>query len=285
MTSAWQQFLETTGLDDPHETGRPWVSAHRGYSGAAPENTLAAIDSARAVGVDFIEFDVTRSADGVPIVIHDDTLDRTSDGTGTVEGKTAAELADVDTGSWLGPGFAGSRIPTLAELLASFTRHGGRMLFEFKGLWEPAGANTVCDMIRDAGLASSVLVQSFSAKTVRNLRDVAPDLPRGLLRSAPRKSDLELLPELDAAVYNPSVQGLLHRPDVMRQALATGVGTFVWFVDEQSQWRQLLDFGVSSIITDHPARLQGYLDAVLGEADHPEPPRSVPYHLPAKLPN
>ncbi|GAB3558156.1 glycerophosphodiester phosphodiesterase [Spelaeicoccus albus] len=285
MESEWQKFQQRIGLPDPHETGRPWVSAHRGYSGAVPENTLAAVDAARAVGVDFIEFDVTRTSDGVPIIIHDDTLERTTDGTGTVEQQTLSELADIDAGSWLGPGFAGARIPTLESMLAGFAEHGGRMLFEFKGLWEPDGVKAVCERIRSAGLDDRVLVQSFNVRTVRNLLSVAPDLPRGLLRSAPRQSDLELLPELEVAAYNPSVQGLLHRPDEMRAIVDTGVGSFVWFVDEQDQWRRLLDFGVSSIITDHPARLQGYLDAVLGEAGHPAPPRSVPYRLPANLPN
>lgn len=284
MASEWQKFLESTGLDDPHLTGRPWVSAHRGYSGAVPENTLAAVDSARAIGADFIEFDVTRSSDGVPVIIHDDMLDRTTDSTGSVESTTYAELAGVDAGSWMGPGYAGCRIPTLEAMLDGFQQRGGRILFEFKGTWDAAGAAAICEMIRSAGLSEQVLVQSFSPTTVRNLLHVAPDMPRGLLRSTPREADIDLLPELRAAAYNPCALGVMARPETMRRILGLGVGTFVWFVDLASQWKWLMDFGVSSIITDQPARLQGYLDAVFGEARHPNPPKSTAYHVPSDVP-
>ncbi len=107
------------------------VIAHRGNSSEAPENTLAAINEAFALGADMVEVDVHLSRDGVPVVIHDETVDRTTNGTGLVSGMTLAELKALDAGSWVSPRYAGERIPTLGEALQA-AKGKGRLLLDLK---------------------------------------------------------------------------------------------------------------------------------------------------------
>lgn len=96
---------------------RPWVIAHRGATLEAPENTLAAFRWAIALGADLIELDVHQTADGHPVVIHDETVDRTTNGSGLVRDMTLREVRGLDAGSWLGVDFSGERVPTLSEVL------------------------------------------------------------------------------------------------------------------------------------------------------------------------
>lgn len=240
---------------------RPWVIAHRGYSGAAPENTLAAVDAARMVGADWIEVDLHVSGDGTPIVIHDQSVDRTTDGSGAVGKLDDDTLSRLDAGSWAGPGFAGQRLPKLDTLLKDVSTKGGRVLLELKGDWSSAAVAAVAGSIIDEGMADRTVVQSFSVPTLAQLRDIAPMVERCLLRTMPREDDMALVDELQALGYNPSVRGFFMRRAVVDQFLAAGYGMFVWTVDEPAVWEKLLSAGVHGIITNLPATLQGYLAA------------------------
>ena len=245
----------------PLVTDRPWIIAHRGYSGAAPENTLAAVDAARLVGADWIEVDLHVSADGTPIVIHDQSVDRTTDGSGQVARLDDDALSRLDAGSWAGPGFAGQRLPKLDTLLADVSTRGGRLLLELKGEWSPGAVASVAGSIIDAGMADRTLVQSFSAGTLAHLRDIAPMVERCLLRTVPREEDMALVDELEAIAYNPSVRGFFLRRTVVDLFLDAGCGVLVWTVDDPASWEKLLGAGVHGIITNRPAALQGYVAA------------------------
>ena len=128
-----------------------FVVGHRGALALAPENTIAAFESGLRVGVDAVEFDVQRTADGVPIVIHDDTLDRTTTGTGRVRDQTVAAIRPLDAGSHFATRFAGERVPSLADLLEWARPRSVGLVLELK---QPAPASAVH---RDDGLVSSVL--------------------------------------------------------------------------------------------------------------------------------
>lgn len=245
----------------PLVTDRPWIIAHRGYSAAAPENTLAAVDAARLVGADWIEVDLHVSADGTPTVIHDQTVDRTTDGTGAVEKMGDDALSRLDAGSWAGPGFAGQRLPRLDTLLRDVSERGGRLLLELKGEWSPGAVASVAGSIIDAGTADRTIVQSFAASTLAHLRDIAPMVERCLLRTMPREEDMALIEELEIFAYNPSERGFFLRRGIMNQYLESGCGVFVWTVDDHRSWEKLLGAGVQGIITNRPAALQGYLSA------------------------
>ncbi|WGW10929.1 glycerophosphodiester phosphodiesterase family protein [Saxibacter everestensis] len=267
MTSLWHAFLAEHSIDEPGRGGPPWVMAHRGYSGVAPENTLPAIEAARLIGCDYIEIDLANTSDGVPVIIHDDDVDRTTDGKGDVDKKTFAQLADVDAGSWRGPGYTGVTVPRLDEVLAGFQSHGGRLLLEFKDYWDPVSVGTVGEMIREAELSENVIIQSFNVDTVRSMRDIVPDLPRGLLRFVPRLEDLELIEELGAICYNPGLRGFMLRQKTAAEILAHDIGMFVWTADKPEDWDRLMEIGVNGIISNQPGRLQGYIAAKFGKGE------------------
>ena len=136
----------------PAGTGLPLVVAHRGNSSVAPENTLAALESAWRVGADVIEIDLQLTADGVAVVIHDETVDRTTDGAGRVDQLTGAQVADLDAGSWFADHFGGQRVPTVQDLLGFFVAHPGIcLLAELKGTWRAADVRHVTEAIDLAG--------------------------------------------------------------------------------------------------------------------------------------
>lgn len=245
----------------PGRDGRPWVIAHRGYSGAAPENTLAAVDAARAIGCDFIEVDLGISGDGTPMVLHDSTLNRTTTATGTIAQMSDERISLADAGSWLGPGFAGQRVPKLRTLLADLAEHGGRLLLEFKDDWSPGAVSQVAADIIETGMADRIIIQSFSVRTLEAARDLIPLVPRCLLRLMPRDGDVELAHALEVIGYNPSERGFFARRQLAEEFMELGFGMFVWTVDAPAVWERLLGSGISAIITNHPGRLQGYLAA------------------------
>ncbi|SMY10509.1 glycerophosphodiester phosphodiesterase [Brevibacterium jeotgali] len=267
LTSSWAERVRNAAFahedisGGPLVTDRPWVIAHRGYSGAAPENTLAAVDAARMVGADWIEVDLHVSGDGTPTVIHDQSVDRTTDGSGAVGRLDDDTLSRLDAGSWAGPGFAGQRLPKLDTLLRDVSTNGGRLLLELKGEWSPGAVASVAGSIIDEGMADRTVVQSFSVATLAFLRDIAPLVERCLLRTVPREDDLAVVDDLQALAYNPSVRGFFMRRGVVDQFLDAGCGMFVWTVDDPTSWEKLFGAGVHGIITNLPATLQGYLAA------------------------
>lgn len=282
---------------------RPLVVAHRGYSAVAPENTLAAFEAALRAGADLLELDVHLDADGVPVVVHDDTLDRTTDTAGAVAESPGALVRAADAGAWFAPAFAGQRVPTLREVVAvvaRFPRAG--LLVEFKGAWGPAAVSGAVGSMRLAGVAGRSVVQSFDRSTVAALRDVAPDVRRALLVVQPgppvgadgleqafrdvaqdpftalctpagtaREQARRAVAELGVVAVNPYAASLVASPHVVAEYHAAGVATYPWTVDEPRVWGDLLRHGVDGIITNDPGRLRGFLDAreVRGAQDSP----------------
>ena len=153
--------------------------AHRGASSYAPENTFAAFDRALELGVSHVELDVHFSSDGHIVVIHDDTVDRTTDGSGPVAEKTLRELRGLDAGSWFGADFSGERIRSLAEF---FERYKGRLHFHVEIKARAAGlASRTADMVRAHGLINDVTITSFWKPWLEEVRVYAPELATGWL--------------------------------------------------------------------------------------------------------
>ncbi len=155
------------------------VIAHRGASSYAPENTFAAFDLALTMGTRHLEFDIQMTRDGHLVVIHDDHVDRTSNGKGAVSEHTLAELQALDAGSWFDVKFSGERIPTLESLL---DRYQGRahLHVEIKGKTQGLSERTA-DAIRDHGWTQDVTMTSFQKSKLEDLRTYAPNLPAGWL--------------------------------------------------------------------------------------------------------
>ncbi|HEY0696876.1 MAG TPA: glycerophosphodiester phosphodiesterase family protein, partial [Micromonospora sp.] len=246
------------------------IVAHRGASSAAPENTLVAQEVARRAGADWIENDVQPSRDGVPFVLHDGTVDRTTDGTGAIRDLTAAQLKALDAGSWFAPEYAGHRLPTLAEQLADLRTRGGNLLLEIKGRHTRDEVATIVQVIRDERMTGRVFVQSFEVDALRYTRELAPELPLGLLRSTLDADPVAVSKELGLTAYNPSGAALLTRPSVVVDLHRAGVALMAWTIDSASQWQQLERAGVDTIITNRPAELAGWNAALL--QDHPDEP-------------
>ncbi|GAB7388628.1 glycerophosphodiester phosphodiesterase family protein [Bacillaceae bacterium] len=157
--------------------------AHRGWSGHAPENTLAAIRLALAdPDVEMIEIDVQLSKDGVPIVIHDFTLERTTNGCGPVSEKTVRELQALDAGSWFDRRFANETIPTLREVLEC-VRGKRKLNIELKraGFPQPGLEEKVVSLLREYGMQDQVIVTSFYHPAVKKVKELDPGLTVGII--------------------------------------------------------------------------------------------------------
>ncbi|WP_240645733.1 glycerophosphodiester phosphodiesterase family protein [Georgenia sp. SYP-B2076] len=240
----------------------PLVIAHRGNSSVAPENTLVALESAWRAGADMVEIDLQLTRDGVAVVIHDDTVDRTTDGTGRVDALDAARVAALDAGSWFAPGYTGERVPTAAELIGFLAaRPGLGLLAELKGVWGAEDVRRVTDAAAAFGLAERIIVQSFEVTTVEALRDVAPALPRGLLIDAVPDDLPALCRRLAVMTCNPAGPLLAEEPDLVGALHDAGLRVMPWTLDESVHWDAAVALGVDGIITNRPDRLRGWLSA------------------------
>ncbi|MHB1295877.1 MAG: glycerophosphodiester phosphodiesterase [Anaerolineae bacterium] len=240
---------------------RPLVIAHRGARDVAPENTLAAFHAAITADADGIELDVTRCASGEIVVIHDDTVDRTTNGSGRVDQLAFGTLRELDAGAWFGERFAGERIPTLEEALGLA---GRRLLVnvEIKGtsLRGDGLEREVAAMVRAHGMAERVIISSFNPAALWRMRRAAPELTCGLLFSR----DLPFF--LSHAWARPLVAARALHPEYdmvdaayVQQAHRRGLRINVWTVNEKADLARMLRLGVDGIITDHPAALRALL--------------------------
>ena len=232
------------------ESTRCLVIAHRGASAAAPENTLAAFRLAADLGADGIELDVRGTADGQLVVLHDASVNRTTDGAGRVAALTLDQLRRVDAGKKFGPSFRGERIPLLSQV---FEVVAGRLLVDVE--IKAAGVEAaLLDLIRRMSMADSVLISSFDSKVVGRMRDMAPEIPVGLLHSA---ADPNAAVALRAAAYLPEVVTLT--ADVVAVCRRHGMRVITWTVGTEREARDALQLGVDGIIADDPTLVRRIL--------------------------
>lgn len=241
--------------------GLPVTAAHRGYSAVSPENSLAAYAAAMKAGAEYVEIDVHTTADGVPVVMHDQTVDRTTDGTGDVATLQSSYVAGLEAGSWFSPAFAEQPSATFAQMLDLMRTGPSDMLLEIKGPETRAEVNRIVDLVVARGLAGRVVVQSFDADVLRFSRDRAPQIPTGLLTSTLHADPVAVSRDLGASFYNPSAAALATRPSVVGELNTAGIAVFVWTVDSADQWRDLTAAGVDGIITNRPGAFAGWKQA------------------------
>lgn len=244
------------------------IIAHRGNKHVAPENTLVAFESAAKAGTDMIETDIYPCATGEIVIMHDDDVSGTTNGTGNITELTFQQVRALDAGSKFAPTFAGQKVPTLAELLELYQRYPKlELLLEFKGIWNTADAQRVIDALAAAGINNRVVVESFFPQTVAVLQQVAPHLPRGLLVEPPILAKIhaefgdpiELCHQLGAEFLNPGMEVLAADPEFISRAHKAGLGVMVWTANQPSQWEMLLANGVEGVCTDRPEFLAGWL--------------------------
>ncbi|MGW0335080.1 glycerophosphodiester phosphodiesterase [Streptomyces sp. NPDC003011] len=258
--------------------GRPTVIAHRGASAHAPENTLAAVDKAAELGIVWVENDVQRTRDGELVVLHDDSLQRTTDVEEVFPGRapwkvkdfTAAEIARLDAGGWFGPAYAGARVPTLRQYVRRVELRHQKLLLEIKNpdLY-PGIERQTLRLLNNEGwldrrhLAGRLVVQSFSADCVRTVHQLKPGLKTGFL-GTPSVSDLPAYAAF-ADQINPSYASLSRGYVSAVHAFAGPHGrpleVSAWTVDDADTARLVTGYGVDGIITNKPDVVRGALPA------------------------
>jgi glycerophosphoryl diester phosphodiesterase len=245
---------------------RPLVIGHRGYSAVAPENTLPSFKLALTAGADLVELDYYHTRDGIPIVIHDSTLDRTTDAVArwggsniVVTTKTAAELQQLDAGRWFGPAYAGTRLPLLSEAL-ELIESRGVTLIERKG----GEAATLVRLLRGRQWVNRVVVQSFQWDYLKDFHQQEPRQILGAL-GPPSKRGTKTLTTLEKTLNPAWVDEALETGarvvvwnravsrEGIRHAHERGAKVWVYTIDEPAVAAALVEEGVDGIISNNPA--------------------------------
>jgi glycerophosphoryl diester phosphodiesterase len=229
------------------------IIAHRGASGNAPENTLAAFRKAVALGATFIETDLQLSRDARFVAIHDATVNRTTNGQGAVHDMTLADLRKLDAGSWFGSEFAGERIPTLEEILEFSKKNDAVFYLEIKPGAAWGGEHALIGALRDSGEIPRAVVISFDAAIVLSLRKIEPTLMTGLLYDGQIENPLEKAVEIGARQL--AIRGDLVTPALIAQAKKKDLQVVCWTVNHPAHMRMLAAAGVDGIMSDYPDRL------------------------------
>lgn len=242
----------------------PIIFAHRGASGHAPENTLAAFDLAVAQGADAVEFDVKLSKDEHVVVIHDSTLERTTNGCGNVKEHTLAELQALDAGLHFSPSFADQRIPTLGEVLALL---GQRIYIniELTNYSTPLDSlpEKVAEIVRSHQLQNNVLFSSFNFITLYRIKRLLPEVPVAILALPGMAGALTrsfLLRALSPRVIHPHFADAT--PEYIRRQRKIGRRVHVWTVNQEHAMLNLIQSGVQGIFTDDPLLAKKCLERV-----------------------
>jgi glycerophosphoryl diester phosphodiesterase len=229
------------------------IIAHRGASGNAPENTLAAFRKAVVLGATFIETDLQLSRDARFVAIHDATVNRTTNGQGAVHDMTLADLRKLDAGSWFGSEFAGERIPTLEEILEFSKKNDVVFYLEIKPGAAWGGEHALVGALRESGEIPRAVVISFDATIVLNLRKIEPTLMTGLLYDGQIENPLDKAVEIGARQV--AVRGDLVTPALIAQAKKKDLQVVCWTVNHPAHMRMLAAAGVDGIMSDYPDRL------------------------------
>ena len=275
-----------TGSGSP---ARPLNVAHRGARSLAPENTLAAAQKAYDAGADMWELDVAVTADGQLVVLHDDTLERTSDAAQVYPDRrpwavgafTLDELHLLDFGSWFNrsdpfkqiaagavseqdqQSYVGEKIPTLQEALAFTSEHDWRVNVEIKDATGTPGDAIVVEktvgLIREMQMEGRVIVSSFNHAYIQKVRQLDPGMRTAALVNTTVTDPVALLQQYDAQAFNPDLKHT--SPQQIAQLLQAGDEVYVWTVNDAGDIRTLAQAGATGIITDFPQRFEQALSA------------------------
>ena len=238
----------------------PWIVAHRGYKKKYPENTLAAFQAAMDAGVPMIELDVTLSRDRKLVVIHDATLERTTNGHGPVHDYTLEELKQLDAGSWFHSDFADQRLPELGEVLELVN---GRVItnIEIKShAYEPhhppdAIEKQVVEMVKKKNLQNSILISNFDGNVLEqiSLMEAPPQI--ALISKSPlERNTVEICKRLNTFSWHPTQQ--IVTPRQVRKLHVAGIRVFPYKVDTPENCARMIGLKVDGVITDDPVSVR-----------------------------
>ncbi|WP_018130374.1 glycerophosphodiester phosphodiesterase [Effusibacillus pohliae] len=231
----------------------PLNIAHRGAFAYAPENTMSAFRLAVEMGACGLEFDVQLSKDGIPVVIHDERLDRTAGAQGYVCEYTWKELRSLDVGQWMGDRWKGERIPSLEEVLAEFS--GFFLNVELKNAVVPYGGLEekvirLMDRYCDSG---NVIVSSFNHESVKRIKELAPHVRTGVLYTKEPERVIDYVQSLNADAVHPHYRVVT--ADKISDFHAAGLLVNTWTVNRRGDMQRLVQMGIDGIITNYPDRV------------------------------
>lgn len=248
-------FSVISGGDTDESRNKIMNIAHRGASGYAPENTLAAFDKAVEMQADYIEIDVQLSKDDLPVVIHDDTLDRTTNGTGNISAHTFQELRSLDAGSWFDKDYAGEKIPSLNEVLEMYGEKIN-ILIELKSpeLY-PGVEEKVAEALAKYKLDTSnnIVIQSFNHPSVIKSAELLPEITHGVLAGEDYKNvtDQQLQEFAAYAEYfNPNLK--IVSSELVDNVHQAGMKISPYTIKTKAEAERIYKFGVDGLITDYP---------------------------------
>ena len=248
--------------DDPVESQSASsleIIGHRGYPAVAPENTLASLEAALAAGGHSVEFDLRVASCGTPVLFHDTSLARTTNGFGMVSRHSLAQLQALDAGRWFASEFAGERIPSFAEALAALKGRVYRIYPEIKGFRDREDLDRMVRLVRQAGLSASTTFISLDWNSLDHIRSRDPDLGIGFIVDTAERCG----PALERAMGDRmSILDLSHKValenrSTVEQARQAGIDVAVWTVNDPEEATRLRETGVTRFTTD---QVQGLLD-------------------------
>ena len=228
------------------------IIAHRGYSARAPENTLAAVETAIEAGADAVEWDVQFAACGTPVLFHDVNLSRTSDGVGPIKSRTLAQLQMLDAGRWFGAAFAGEKIPSMAEALALTKGRIGRVYTEVKDFRELEDVDRLVDIVSDADRILDNVFISLDWAALDRIAGRDPRIQIGYIVDVPERCDeaLERATSDGRSLIDFDYRLVIERADLVQRATDQGVPVAAWTVDDPADAHVLLNAGVTRFTTN-----------------------------------
>lgn len=243
----------------------PLIIGHRGASAIAPENTMAAFAEAIAAGAEGIEFDVRLTKDGVPVIIHDNSLDRTAGRTGRIADLTWNELRRVDVGSWFPRGnFANEPIPSLEQLFTLFRDNSLTLYLEMKSDFQQQHvplAQACCTLINDFRFKNRVIIECFDLRALNVVKAIDPDLRTAALFEPSISKPSILLDQriIDQTVDVDASELALHhrlaRKRLIEKAKLANLEVVVWTVDDPKWIDRARSLGIKALITNNPAAM------------------------------
>ncbi|MGH9773386.1 MAG: glycerophosphodiester phosphodiesterase [Candidatus Acidiferrales bacterium] len=236
---------------------RPWIIAHRGASGHAPENTMAAFRLAASMGAQFLETDLHLTRDARFVAIHDLSLERTTSGRGNVREHSLESLQALDAGSWFDPKFSGEKIPTLDEILGFACEADLTPYLEIKFEGAFGMHHGLILALKEHQMASRAVLLAFDAATLAGILRLDPTLMTGLLVDAGVETAVERALALGVRQLVPRAD--LITPEIIAQAHDADLKVVAWTVNEPEHMRALAAAGVNGIMSDYPDRLRATL--------------------------
>ncbi len=230
------------------------VIAHRGFSAIAPENTLAAFNAAIQQGANSIEFDLQMSADGVPVIFHDATLDRITGTPGTIRNKTLKQLKKLNAGKWFGHPYAREAIPTLAEALQTFKLVEKFLYFDVKphDEWSDSEIEGFVKLLRDHEVLPKCIITSFNETFLNRVRQICPEIMLGyfLVHISDAQAQLDKVTRSGNSIISSLYEVLLDHPSFVEECRTLSIDLVAWTVDNPNNFYQLIEIGVKRIITN-----------------------------------